>query len=166
MQTNGKTSTTRALHQGQIRSIPCTRQQFWKAMLKQYDTMRVAESARSNSPPCLILLGHVEGIYDRLFLQTIPYQLENGNETIPDLSFDEAIICLEEQLIEKSKPQSMGDRMRNLMPDSDRMKAHIPHQLGRHSGQPSSSAASATTGTTSDNALWSTSLSLESKPAS
>jgi phosphatidylserine decarboxylase len=38
----------------------------------------------------------------------------------------------------------MGDKMRSLMPDSDRVKAHIPHQLGGTAGQPPSSATSTT----------------------
>jgi phosphatidylserine decarboxylase len=132
---------------------PALRQQFWKAMLKQYDTDESCRISKVELTTMLDTLGSTlkESTIDSFF-KRFSHQLENGNETIQDLSFDEAIICLEEQLIEKSKPQSMGDRMRNLMPDSDRMKAHIPHQLGGTSGQPSSSAASATTGTTSDNA--------------
>jgi phosphatidylserine decarboxylase len=134
---------------------PALRQQFWRAMLKQYDTDESGRISKVEITTMLDTLGSTlkESTIDAFF-KRFPHQNSNGEECINDLSFGEAIICLEEQLIEKSKPQSMGDKMRNLMPDSDRVKAHIPHQLGGTAGQPSSSDASTSgTGTTtSDNA--------------
>jgi phosphatidylserine decarboxylase len=134
---------------------PALRQQFWRAMLKQYDTDESGRISKVEITTMLDTLGSTlkESTIDAFF-KRFPHHNSNGEECINDLDFGEAIICLEEQLIEKSKPQSMGDKMRNLMPDSDRVKAHIPHQLGGTSGQPSSSAAStsATRTSTSDNA--------------
>ncbi|KAE9375185.1 phosphatidylserine decarboxylase-like protein [Stipitochalara longipes BDJ] len=129
---------------------PALRQQFWRAMLKQYDTDESGRISKVELTTMLDTLGSTlkESTIDSFF-KRFSHQVSSGQETINDLSFDEAIICLEEQLIEKSKPQSMGDKMRNLMPDHDRVKAHIPHQLGGTAGQQSS--ASTTTGTTSDN---------------
>jgi phosphatidylserine decarboxylase len=124
---------------------PALRQQFWRAMLKQYDTDESGRISKVELTTMLDTLGSTlkESTIDSFF-KRFPHQSSNGEEVIHDLSFGEAIICLEEQLIEKSKPQSMGDKMRNLMPDSDRVKAHIPHQLGGTAGQPPSSATSTT----------------------
>ncbi|KAF3760944.1 hypothetical protein M406DRAFT_268734 [Cryphonectria parasitica EP155] len=55
---------------------PALRQQFWRAMLRQYDT----------------------------------------DENIGDLTIDEAVICLEDQLQKKPKPQTVADRLKDKVP--------------------------------------------------
>jgi phosphatidylserine decarboxylase len=136
---------------------PALRQQFWRAMLRQYDTDESGRISKVELTTMLDTLGSTlkESTIDSFF-KRFPHRVAQGDEVILDLSFDEAVTCLEEQLIEKSKPQSMGDRMRGLIPDSDRVRSHITHHLGGTAGQPSSSAASTsgtTTGaSTSDNA--------------
>ena len=131
---------------------PALRQQFWRAMLRQYDTDESGRISKVELTTMLDTLGSTlkESTIDSFFKRP-PHRVAQVDEAILDLSFDEAVTCLEEQLIEKSKPQSMGDKMRGMLPDSDRVKGHITHHLGGTAGQLSPSAT--TTGTsTSDNA--------------
>ena len=139
---------------------PALRQQFWRAMLRQYDTDESGCISKVELTTMLDTLGStlkestIEGFFKRF-----QRQATNGEELghTGDLSFDEAVICLEDQL-HKSKPQqSMGDKVRNLMPDSATVKSHLPQQFGGAQGQISSlfsATSSSVTGssTPSDNA--------------
>lgn len=126
---------------------PALRQQFWRAMLRQYDTDESGCISKVELTTMLDTLGSTlkESTIDGFF-KRFPHAATNDAEANAEMSFDEAVICLEDQLIEKSKPQqSMGDRMRNMMPDSAAVKSHIPTQLGGTSGQtPTSSSVSGT----------------------
>jgi phosphatidylserine decarboxylase len=128
---------------------PALRQHFWRAMLRQYDSDESGRISKVEITTMLDTLGSTlkESTIDGFF-KRFPLRASNGDEYISDLSFDEAVICLEEQLIEKSKTQSMGDKMRSLIPDSDKVKSHIAHHLGVTAGQTSSSLAASTSGTT------------------
>jgi phosphatidylserine decarboxylase len=122
---------------------PALRQQFWRAMLRQYDTDESGCISKVELTTMLDTLGSTlkESTIDGFF-KRFRHQAANGDEHGGDISFDEAVICLEDQL-QKSKPQqSMGDRVRNLMPDSATVKSHLPQQLGGTQGQtPSLSSA-------------------------
>ncbi|KUJ17994.1 uncharacterized protein LY89DRAFT_34639 [Mollisia scopiformis] len=121
---------------------PALRQQFWRSMLRQYDTDESGRISKVELTTMLDTLGSTlkESTIDSFF-HRFPHTSASGEETSGDLTFDEAVICLEEQLIEKSKPQTMGDRVRNLMPDSAAVKSHIPTQLGGTSTALSSNTA-------------------------
>lgn len=129
---------------------PALRQQFWRAMLRQYDTDESGCISKVELTTMLDTLGSTlkESTIDGFF-KRFKHQAANGDEHGGDLSFDEAVICLEDQL-QKSKPQqSMGDRVRNLIPDSATVKSHIPQQLGGTQGQTpslSSTTSSSATG--------------------
>ena len=112
------------------------RQQFWRAMLRQYDTDESGCISKVELTTMLDTLGSTlkESTIDGFF-KRFQTQVTNGDEHSGDLTFDQAVICLEDQL-QKSKPsQSIGDKMRLLMPDSATVKSHIPQQLGGTHGQ-------------------------------
>ena len=137
---------------------PALRQQFWRAMLRQYDTDESGCISKVELTTMLDTLGSTlkESTIDRFF-KRFPHSSASGDEVYGDLNFDEAVICLEDALLKAKPQQSMGDRMRNLMPDTDRMKSHIPQQLGGTQGQapagfPASSSSATGSSTPSDSA--------------
>lgn len=126
---------------------PALRQQFWRAMLRQYDTDESGRISKVELTTMLDTLGSTlkESTIEHFF-KRFPHQGPNGEDT-GDLTFDEAVVCLEDQLLDKSKPkQSMGDRVRGYMPDSATMKNLVPPQLGGTAGRtPEVSSLSGTT---------------------
>jgi phosphatidylserine decarboxylase len=137
---------------------PALRQQFWRAMLRQYDTDESGCISKVELTTMLDTLGSTlkESTIDGFFKRFQQHDA-NGEEVNGDLSFDQAVICLEDQLHKPNTKQSMGERVRNLMPDSATVKSHIPQQLGGTQGQVpslSSATSSSVTGssTPSDNA--------------
>jgi phosphatidylserine decarboxylase len=113
---------------------PALRQQFWRAMLKQYDTDESGRISKVELTTMLDTLGStlkestIEGFFRRFQDADTP-----GDEPNSDLTIDEAVICLEDQLLEKSRqqPPTVGERLKTLMPDSATLKNHIPSQLGQ-----------------------------------
>ncbi|TVY35969.1 Phosphatidylserine decarboxylase proenzyme [Lachnellula occidentalis] len=129
---------------------PALRQQFWRSMLRQYDTDESGRISKVELTTMLDTLGSTlkESTIDGFFKRFPHRATVNGDENNSDLTFDEAVICLEDQLLEKSKTQSMGDKVRSLMPDSAAVKARIPIHLGGTQGQnPAQSSQSASTDT-------------------
>jgi len=129
---------------------PALRQQFWRSMLRQYDTDESGRISKVELTTMLDTLGSTlkESTIDAFFSR-FPHQ--NGDEPNADLTVDEAVICLEDQLQEKPKPErTMGDRMRSMIPDSDTIKSHIP----LHSSESSASTLNTgeSTPTSSSNA--------------
>ncbi|KAE8440679.1 hypothetical protein EG329_006816 [Mollisiaceae sp. DMI_Dod_QoI] len=110
---------------------PALRQQFWRSMLRQYDTDESGRISKVELTTMLDTLGSTlkESTIDGFFRRS-SHPSTNGEDANGDLTFDEAVVCLEEQLIEKSKLQTMADRFRGMMPDSATMRSHIPTQLG------------------------------------
>jgi phosphatidylserine decarboxylase len=140
---------------------PALRQQFWRAMLRQYDTDESGRISKVELTTMLDTLGSTlkESTIDSFF-KRFPHQAVNGEESNTDLSFDEAVICLEDQLFEISKPsQTMGDRVRNLIPDLAIVKSHSLQQIGGTTGEipsfsslaPSSTAGETSTPSSSEN---------------
>lgn len=101
---------------------PALRQQFWRAMLKQYDTDESGEISKVELTTMLDTLGSTlrESTIDSFF-QRFPHKAVDGEET-SNLTIDEAVICLEDQLEQKSKTQTLGDRVRGALPDASRVK--------------------------------------------
>lgn len=133
---------------------PALRQQFWRAMLRQYDTDESGCISKVELATMLDTLGSTlkESTIDGFF-KRFPHAATSDAETNAEISFDEAVICLEEKIIEKSKPTTIGDKMRNLISDAEAVKSRIPTQLGGTPGQtPGSSSVSGTGYSTPSNA--------------
>ncbi|KFY26314.1 hypothetical protein V493_04166 [Pseudogymnoascus sp. VKM F-4281 (FW-2241)] len=88
------------------------RQQFWRSMLRQYDVDDSGSISKVELTTMLDTLGSTlkESTIDKFF-KRFPHILNDEEGMI---SYDEAVICLEDQLEMKSKKsQSATDRMRN-----------------------------------------------------
>lgn len=130
---------------------PALRQQFWRAMLRQYDTDDSGRISKVELTTMLDTLGSTlkESTIDGFF-KRFPH-LATGDE-FEDMSMDEAVICLEDQLqapIDKSKQnQTMGDKVKDYVAGSSTMKNLMPQTLGAYGSQTSSSTTLAPPGTT------------------
>lgn len=133
---------------------PALRQQFWRAMLKQYDSDESGRISKVELTTMLDTLGSTlrESTIDSFF-QRFPHKIEDD---MWDMSIDEAVICLEDQLQKKVSPaQSAGDKIKSMLPDTDKMKDALSGAMGGKSlstDQPSqtestSEAASSATST-------------------
>jgi len=120
---------------------PALRQQFWRAMLRQYDTDESGHISKVELTTMLDTLGSTlkESTIDSFFkrFQRGP---NAGEEAASDLSIDEAVICLEDQLFAKTK-QSLGDKVKGLMPDTDKVKNLMPDSATVKSFVPSMMSA-------------------------
>lgn len=107
---------------------PALRQQFWRAMLKQYDTDESGEISKVELTTMLDTLGSTlrESTIDSFF-HRFPHKAANGEA---ELTMDEAVICLEDQLQVKNTAVSLGDKVKNALPDADKVKSllHVPGQ--------------------------------------
>jgi phosphatidylserine decarboxylase len=122
---------------------PALRQQFWRAMLKQYDTDESGCISKIELTTMLDTLGStLKGSTIDAFFQRFPHR--SGGEDSWELSMDETVICLEDQLQAKSK-QSLGDKVKSMLPDSTTVKNLLPHPLGDETTSPSSHPAESST---------------------
>lgn len=96
---------------------PALRQQFWRAMLRQYDTDESGQISRVELTTMLDTLGSTlrESTIDSFF-HRFPHKAAD-NEDSWDLTMDEAVICLEDQLAGKGKPKTVVDKVKSLVPD-------------------------------------------------
>ncbi|KAI8966678.1 phosphatidylserine decarboxylase-domain-containing protein [Daldinia sp. FL1419] len=99
---------------------PALRQQFWRAMLRQYDADESGEISKVELTTMLDTLGSTlrESTIDSFF-QRFPHKAGSGEQ---ELTFDEAVICLEDQLDAKSKSAQVTDKLKNMLPDTDKVK--------------------------------------------
>lgn len=92
------------------------RQQFWRAMLRQYDSDENAQISKLELTTMLDTLGSTlkESTIDGYFLR-----FANGNNTLDTgsmhLNFDQAVICLEEQLQKSTQKKSWGDTVKGFI---------------------------------------------------
>lgn len=95
---------------------PALRQQFWRAMLKQYDTDESGRISKVELTTMLDTLGSTlrDSTIDSFF-QRFPHTANNGD--VGDLTIDEAVICLEDQLQKKNKSATMVERVKDKIPD-------------------------------------------------
>ncbi|KAK1971481.1 phosphatidylserine decarboxylase [Colletotrichum sublineola] len=101
---------------------PALRQQFWRSMLKQYDTDESGRISKIELTTMLDTLGSTlhESTIDSFF-QRFPHRAQG--EEMSDLTFDEAVICLEDQLEAKSRPQlTVGEKVKGMLPDAEKVK--------------------------------------------
>ncbi|PHH84894.1 hypothetical protein CDD83_1214 [Cordyceps sp. RAO-2017] len=105
---------------------PALRQQFWRAMLRQYDTDESGEISRIELTTMLDTLGSTlrESTIDSFF-QRFPHKAAD-NEDSWDLTMDEAVICLEDQLEPKGRQASatVGDKLKSMVPDMKHLSLH------------------------------------------
>lgn len=99
---------------------PALRQQFWRAMLRQYDTDESGEISKVELTTMLDTLGSTlrESTIDSFF-QRFPHKATNGEH---ELTMDEAVICLEDQLDAKSRLAPVTDKLKSMLPDTDKVK--------------------------------------------
>lgn len=119
------------------------RQQFWRALLRQYDTDESGRISRVELTTMLDTLGSTlrESTIDSFFAR-FPHKAADNEDTW-DLTMDEAVICLEDQLEAKSKP-TFQEKVKNLVPDMKNL--HLPGQESSND----TSGASTPGGTTSE----------------
>ncbi|KAK3988297.1 phosphatidylserine decarboxylase-domain-containing protein [Cladorrhinum sp. PSN332] len=106
---------------------PALRQQFWRAMLKQYDADESGLISKVELTTMLDSLGSTlrESTIDSFF-QRFPHKAVDGDD-VEDLTMDEAVICLEDQLEAKTKPQGIAERLKNVASDAaDKVKNILP----------------------------------------
>ena len=103
---------------------PALRQQFWRAMLKQYDADESARVSKVELSTMLDTLGSTlkESTIDAWF-----QRFAQENAPAEDLTFDQAVICLEEQL-QASQQKSWGDAVKGLM-------ANVQGSITQHRGK-------------------------------
>ena len=90
------------------------RQQFWRAMLKQYDADESGRISKIELTTMLDTLGSTlkESTIDGFFKRYASENEETGEE---DLTFSQAVICLEDQLEKTSQTKkSLADRAKEL----------------------------------------------------
>jgi phosphatidylserine decarboxylase len=121
---------------------PALRQQFWRAMLRQYDADESGRISRVEMTTMLDTLGSTlrESTIDSFFTR-FPHKAADNEETW-ELTMDEAVICLEDQLEAKSRP-TFGDKVKAIVPDMKNL--HLPGKLGDSSPAPGPSGASTPT---------------------
>ena len=96
---------------------PALRQQFWRAMLKQYDADESARVSKVELTTMLDTLGSTlkESTIDSFF-QRFSKENEDEDTGTMDLTFDQAVICLEDQLKQSARKKTMGDTLKGFMP--------------------------------------------------
>lgn len=114
------------------------RQQFWRAMLRQYDADESGQISRIELTTMLESLGSTlsEATIDS-FYQRFPHRDANNDENW-ELTMDEVVICLEDQLEPKRRSSgTVGDKLRGLVPDMKNL-LHVPGHGNNASSESSS----------------------------
>ncbi|KAH7148911.1 phosphatidylserine decarboxylase-domain-containing protein [Dactylonectria macrodidyma] len=97
---------------------PALRQQFWRAMLRQYDADESGKINRIELTTMLESLGSTlsETTIDSFFSR-FPHQGTDNDETW-ELTMDETVTCLEDQLESKARtPPTVADKLKTIVPD-------------------------------------------------
>lgn len=92
------------------------RQQFWRAMLRQYDSDENARTSKLELTTMLDTLGSTlkESTIDGYFLRFASDSKSQDTSSM-HLNFDQAVICLEDQLQKSTQKKSWGDTVKGLM---------------------------------------------------
>ncbi|KAI4139898.1 MAG: hypothetical protein LQ341_004040 [Variospora aurantia] len=99
-----------------VKYLPYTalRQQFWRAMLKQYDSDENARVSKIELTTMLDTLGSTlkESTIDGFF-----HRFAGDSNYSPDplMTYDQVVICLEDQLQKATHKKTWGDKMRGVM---------------------------------------------------
>ncbi|KAK7423113.1 phosphatidylserine decarboxylase [Neonectria punicea] len=97
---------------------PALRQQFWRAMLRQYDADDSGKINRVELTTMLESLGSTlsETTIDDFF-KRFPHQGTDNEETW-ELTMDETVTCLEDQLESKGRSSgTVADKVKNIVPE-------------------------------------------------
>ena len=99
------------------------RQQFWRAMLKQYDSDENARVSKIELTTMLDTLGSTlkESTIDGFFHR---FAGENNDSPDPLLTYDQVVICLEDQLQKAGSKKTWGDTMRGVMDHAHFSQVH------------------------------------------
>lgn len=122
-----------------IKYVPyhALRQQFWRAMLKQYDTDENARVSKIELTTMLDTLGStlkestIDGFFDRFAKEN---ECQDPNDIY--LTFDQAVICLEDQLQQSTHKKSWGDTMKGYMANAHFSAAGSEETTHGESGTP------------------------------
>ncbi|KAF7550539.1 hypothetical protein G7Z17_g5654 [Cylindrodendrum hubeiense] len=97
---------------------PALRQQFWRAMLRQYDADESGKLSRIELTTMLESLGStlsdttIDGFFKRF-----PHH-GSDNDEVWELTMDETVTCLEDQLDSKGRTSgTVADKLKNIVPD-------------------------------------------------
>ena len=92
---------------------PALRQQFWRAILKQYDSDENAKVSKVELTTMLDTLGSTlkESTIDSFFERFA----SEGDKQDPLLTYDQAVIALEDQLRQEPRKKTWGNTMRGYM---------------------------------------------------
>ncbi|KIX07573.1 phosphatidylserine decarboxylase [Rhinocladiella mackenziei CBS 650.93] len=104
------------------------RQQFWRAMLKQYDADDSKRISKIEFTTMLDTLGSTlkESTIDRFFAK---FASENEDVGEVDLTFDQAVISLEEQLQKVSEKKSLANKLKGGLGVSGQTEPSDPQAL-------------------------------------
>ncbi|KAH8699947.1 phosphatidylserine decarboxylase-domain-containing protein [Ilyonectria robusta] len=121
---------------------PALRQQFWRAMLRQYDADESGKISRIELTTMLESLGSTlsETTIDGFF-KRFPHQ-DSDNDDVWELTMDETVTCLEDELESKGRSSSgtVADKLKNIVPDMKNL-LHVPAK-GTDTGPTSSTSSS------------------------
>ena len=114
------------------------RQQFWRAMLKQYDADESGRVSKIELTTMLDTLGSTlkESTINRFFSRWAADNEADDTGNM-DLTFDQAVICLEDQL-QRSQKKSVGETLKGLLQSPEPIANLIP---GKHTVPASKEAA-------------------------
>ncbi|KAI9838403.1 MAG: hypothetical protein M1819_005672 [Sarea resinae] len=98
---------------------PALRQQFWRALLKQYDTDDSGRLSKVELSTMLDTLGSTlkESTIDSFF-ERFSEDNGTGDASAIELTYDQAVICLEDKLLQGSQKKSIGDTLKDFLPDA------------------------------------------------
>ena len=119
------------------------RQQFWRAMLKQYDADDSGRVSKIELTTMLDTLGStlhestINSFFDR-------YKTENEPTDTMDLTFDQAVICLEEQVQLTSAKKSFGEKIKGLGLAPHGHTSHVDNNDTKHNTKPENSVRPST----------------------
>ena len=110
------------------------RQQFWRAMLRQYDADESGRVSKIELTTMLDTLGStlhestIDGFFDR-------FKTEDELTETMELTFDQAVICLEEQLQVTSTKKSFGEKVKGLGLAPYGHKPHVDNEDPKHNAK-------------------------------
>lgn len=121
---------------------PALRQQFWRALLRQYDADESGEISRVELTTMLDTLGSTlrDSTIDSFF-QRFPHKAANGEDGV-EITMEEAVLCLEDQLLKSRSGSTVGEKVKNLLPDAEKVKGLL--SLPTHTASDVSSSGTAT----------------------
>jgi phosphatidylserine decarboxylase len=111
------------------------RQQFWRAMLRQYDADESGRISRIELTTMLEALGSTltETTIDTFFSR-FPHRDADDEENW-ELTMDEAVICLEDQLEGRRRSSATtGDKLKHLVPEMKNLLHPSRHGNNHHDG--------------------------------